>query len=102
MSEREVTKVISIRIPAIFFKRLGYLAYHTGRLPSETARQIIIDYLTLGCALCGGPIYDWEDFDGMLRLGTCANPDCDGRALPMPIENFADYPAKNQLPGFLE
>ena len=55
MSTNNVTKVVSVRIPAIYFGRLGFLAYQTGKLPSEVAREIIVRYLDLGCALCGGP-----------------------------------------------
>lgn len=55
MSTNNVTKVVSVRIPAIYFGRLGFLAYQTGKLPSEVAREIIVRYLDSGCALCGGP-----------------------------------------------
>ena len=105
MSAQNITKVISIRVPAIYFRRLGFLAYHQGKLPSEAAREIIIAYLNLGCLQCGGPICQWEGFD-VDPIAICVNPGCDGRIEGrenlMPIEDFADGSVRNDLPGFSE
>lgn len=100
MPSREVTKVVSVRIPAIFFKRLGFLAYNTGRLPSEVARQILIDYLNIGCQACGGPLYD-VDFED--RSGICPYPPCaEGSRLAnvTAISDYSNFPNLQRLPGF--
>ena len=102
MSMGNTSKVISIQIPAIYFHRLGYLAYRIGALPSEVARQAVLTYLNLGCAVCGGPIAD-ADIGGS-DLGVCVNPycpfHCEGRENLVPIEDFSDVVAKDDLPGF--
>ena len=61
MSALEITKVISVRMPGIYFRRLGFLAYHQGKLPSEAARGILKWYLDMGCLTCGGPVTDIDD-----------------------------------------
>ena len=108
MSAREPTKVISIRVPAIYFRRLGFLAYHWGKLPSEVAREIMIAYLNLGCVMCGGPIKEWWEIDLPALTATCVNPDCDpdseGNNIPnfVPVEDFSERTPKSRWPGFSE
>ena len=101
MSEPQITKVISIRIPGKYFRRLGFLSYHTGRLPSETARQIIIGYLNHGCVMCGGPTTDWQVFDA---VADCVDPECVLLAEldfgMTELEDFSDRPNRYKLPGF--
>ena len=108
MSAREPTKVISIRVPAIFFRRLSYLAYHEGKLPSEVAREIMIAYLNLGCVMCGGPIKEWWEIDLPALTATCVNPDCapdsEGNNIPnyVPVGDFSDPTRRIGSPGFSE
>ena len=102
MSVQELSKVISIRVPAIYFRRLGFLAYHSGELPSETARGILMNYLNAGCLLCGGPLHEIEFAQG---LGICVNPPCAEEAPfdnVMPLEDYTQYAGKSKLPGFSE
>ena len=100
----QTTKTISLRIPMLYFRRFGYLAYHTGRLPSEVAREILINYLDLGCAACGGPVHQWE-VDMMGVIGLCANPACaegfPGQNMTW-VDDFSSLPEKLTLPGFAQ
>ena len=101
MSEIKPTKVISIRIPAIYFRRLGYIAIESGKLPSEVAREIITTYLDLGCIDCGGPISDLQVLDGVMAL--CVNPHCEkigGANVPTLAVDFSYETNKRRLPGF--
>ena len=104
MSKQELTKVISIRVPAIYFRRVGFIAYHTGKLPSQVARDILMEYLDWGCAVCGGPIKALEMVSSC--IATCMNPDCFGRPdggdleYTNCIDDYSSYPRKTQLPGF--
>ena len=99
MSELEITKVISVRMPAIYFRRLGFLAYHQGKLPSEMAREILKGYLDMGCVICGGPVIDIDD---EMPLAQCVNPECGPLAHDASTMtcNYSDYAQKSQLPGF--
>ena len=97
MSKLEPTKVISIRLPAIYFHRLGYLAYHQGKLPSDQAREILKEYLDLGCIMCGGPVIkiDYEE-----PMAFCVNSDCGPLDSPILASNYKDDMNKSRLPGF--
>ena len=103
MSAKDLTKVMSVRIPAIYFQRLGFLAYQTGKLPSEVAREMIVSYLNLGCMACGGPVTELEEAFGTF-LGTCTNPDCvtaePGLERVTGVSDFSDVQDKASLPGF--
>ena len=103
MSLPKTSKVLTIRLPTIYFYRLSYLSHHLGRLPSEVAREALIVYLNLGCPVCGGPITDLEDIGGS-DLATCINPDCDlrseGKETQVPIADYSDTVVKHDLPGF--
>ena len=102
MSLRNTSKVISIRLPTIYFNRLSFLAYHTGALPSEVAREAIMTYLDLGCPVCGGPIADPEDI-GESNQAWCVNPDytlSEGGETLVPFADFAKSVTKHDLPGF--
>ncbi len=102
MSETNPTKVISIRVPAIYFRRLGFLAIESGRLPSEVAREIIVTYLDLGCIGCGGPITDLE-IEIPDAMGLCVNPHCidfDGINSMTLVGDFSSEKNKRRLPGF--
>ena len=99
MSAQELSKVISIRVPAIYFRRLGFLAYHQGKLPSEAAREILKGYLDMGCLNCGGPVIDIDD---EMPMAQCVNPECEPLshdALTLACD-YSDDAQKSRLPGF--
>ena len=89
-------------MPAIYFRRLGFLAYLQGKLPSEVAREILKEYLDIGCMNCGGPVFD-IDMDHDMLTATCLTPNCepvDNVATPTSVCDYSDYAQKSQLPGF--